>query len=31
MTSKHFEAEQIYQSILKQFPNNLRAKQGLEN
>ena len=31
MTSKkHFEAEQIYQSILKQFPNNLRAKQGLE-
>jgi len=31
MTSnKNFEAEQIYKSILKKFPNNLRAKQGLE-
>ena len=31
ITSKqNFEAEQIYKSILKKFPNNLRAKQGLE-
>ena len=29
-TNKNFEAEQIYKSILKKFPNNLRAKQGLE-